>query len=135
MLRSPPSCTSNNIDHVAFVVGLHCPHSFWKSIFWEIYKTRSNSVPRIKQNKTPSRTNTTGGFPIQGYRISARYLDIYRVHAFFATLGTKGDNVAFTYIVHQAGDMHKNFFARSVVHNKAKAFGLIKELDRASLHK
>ena len=72
---------------------------------------------------------------MKGYYISARYLDIYRVHAFFATLGIKGNNVAFAHIVHQAGDVHKNFFARAVVHNKAKAFGLIKELDRSSIHK
>jgi len=61
-------------------------------------------------------------------------LDVYCVHAFFATLGVEGNLVAFTDDVHQTTDVYKDFFFRRVVHNKAKAFGFVEEFYGSTIH-
>lgn len=61
-------------------------------------------------------------------------LDVYCIHAFFATLSVEGNLVAFTDDVHQTTDVYKDFFLRRVVYNKAKAFGFVEEFYSSTIH-
>ncbi len=61
-------------------------------------------------------------------------LDVYCVHAFFATLGVKGNLVTLADDVYQTTDVHKDFFFRRVVDNKAKAFGFVEEFYGSTIH-
>ena len=60
--------------------------------------------------------------------------DIHCVHSFFAALGIEGDGVAFADVVHQTGDVYKNFFFWRVVNNKPKSLGLIEEFYDSTVH-
>ena len=80
--------------------------------------------------KTPA-DGTTGVLTFYRNNIPYRSgdLDIDCVHAFFALFGFESDRIAFADLVDQTADVYENFLPGGVVHNKAKTFGFIEELD------
>ena len=60
--------------------------------------------------------------------------DIHCIHSFFATLGIESNRVAFADVVHQTGDVDKNFFFGRAVNNKPKSLGLIEEFYDSTVH-
>lgn len=63
-----------------------------------------------------------------------RDFDINCIHSFFAALGIERDFVAFTDVVDQTCDVHKNFLVGGAVNNKTKSLGFIEELNGSTVH-
>ena len=61
-------------------------------------------------------------------------LDVYCVRSFSAFLNVEGDLVVFSDFVDEAAYVYKDFFARTVLLNEAKAFGFIEEFYCSSVH-